>query len=58
MVKKSGRDGHELITLRGESDFRSPMIDGDFAVSFHLRTMVKDTELIRNHSEKFGVPVM
>jgi 3-hydroxyisobutyrate dehydrogenase-like beta-hydroxyacid dehydrogenase len=34
------------------------MIDGDFAVSFHLRTMVKDTELIRNHSETIGVPVM
>jgi len=66
MAKKSGLDTHELIKLWGESDFRSPiiegagkaMVDGDFAVSFHLRTMVKDTELIRNHSESIGVPVM
>jgi len=34
------------------------MINHDFAVSFHLRTMVKDTELIRNYSESIGVPVM
>lgn len=66
MAKKSGLDCHQLIKLWGESDFRSPivegagrsMIDGDFAVSFHLRTMVKDTELIRNYSESIGVPVM
>jgi 3-hydroxyisobutyrate dehydrogenase-like beta-hydroxyacid dehydrogenase len=66
MAKKSGLDCRELIKLWGESDFRSPiiegaghsMIDGDFAVSFHLRTMVKDTELIRNHSEAIGVPVL
>ena len=66
MAKKSGLDCRELIKLWGESDFRSPiiegagnsMLDGDFAVSFHLRTMVKDTELIRNHSEAIGVPVM
>lgn len=66
MAKKSGLDCHELITLWGESDFRSPiiegagraMVDGDHAVSFHLRTMVKDTELIRNHSETIGVPVL
>jgi len=66
MAKKSGIDGYELIKLWGESDFRSPIIEGaghsmlnhDFAVSFHLRTMVKDTELIRNYSETIGVPVM
>jgi 3-hydroxyisobutyrate dehydrogenase-like beta-hydroxyacid dehydrogenase len=66
MAKKSGLDCRELIKLWGESDFRSPiiegaghsMIDGNFDVSFHLRTMVKDTELIRNHSESIGVPVM
>ena len=66
MAKKSGLDCHELLELWGESDFRSPivegagrsMIDGDFAVSFHLRTMVKDTELIRNYSESIGMPVM
>ena len=34
------------------------MSNHDFAVSFHLRTMVKDTELIRNYSESIGVPVM
>jgi 3-hydroxyisobutyrate dehydrogenase-like beta-hydroxyacid dehydrogenase len=34
------------------------MIVHDFAVSFHLRTIVKDTELIRNYSESIGVPVM
>ena len=66
MAKKAGIDGYELIKLWGESDFRSPIIEGagrsmldhDFAVSFHLRTMVKDTELIRNYSETIGVPVM
>ena len=66
MAKKSGLDCAELIKLWGESDFRSPIIEGaghsmlnhDFAVSFHLRTMVKDTELIRNYSESIGVPVM
>lgn len=66
MAKKSGLDCEELIKLWSESDFRSPIIEGaghsmlkhDFAVSFHLRTMVKDTELIRNYSESIGVPVM
>jgi len=66
MAEKSGIDSRELIKLWGESDFRSPIIEGaglsmlnhDFSVSFHLRTMVKDTELIRNYSESIGVPVM
>ncbi len=66
MAKKSGLDCNELIKLWGESDFRSPIIEGaghsminhDFGVSFHLRTMVKDTELVRNYSESIGVPVM
>ncbi len=66
LARKSGLDGHQLIDVWSESDFRSPIVegagramwDGDFAVSFHLRTMVKDTELIRNHSEALGVPVM
>jgi 3-hydroxyisobutyrate dehydrogenase-like beta-hydroxyacid dehydrogenase len=66
MAKKSGIDCEELIKLWGESDFRSPIIEGagtammedNHAVSFHLRTMVKDTELIRNHSESIGVPVL
>lgn len=66
LAKKSGIDGYQLIKLWGESDFRSPIIEGagrsmlehNFAVSFHLRTMVKDTELIRNYSETIGVPVL
>ena len=66
MAKKAGIDAYELIKLWGESDFRSPIIEGagrsmldhDFAVSFHLRTMVKDTELVRNYSESIGVPVL
>jgi 3-hydroxyisobutyrate dehydrogenase-like beta-hydroxyacid dehydrogenase len=63
---KGGLDCRELLKLWGESDFRSPILAGaggsmlghDFAVSFHLRTMVKDTELIRNYSESIGVPVL
>lgn len=66
LAEKAGLDGWELIKLWGESDFRSPIIEGaggsmlkhDFGVSFHLRTMVKDTELIRNFSESIGVPVL
>ncbi|MDB6000909.1 MAG: 6-phosphogluconate dehydrogenase NAD-binding protein [Rhizobacter sp.] len=66
MAEKSGLDGYELLKLWGKSDFRSPIVEGagrsmldhDFTVSFHLRTMVKDTELIRNYSESIGVPVM
>jgi 3-hydroxyisobutyrate dehydrogenase-like beta-hydroxyacid dehydrogenase len=64
--QKAGIDCHELLELWGESDFRSPLIEGaggsmlrrEFGVSFHLRTMVKDTELIRNYSESIGVPVL
>lgn len=66
LARKSGLDGHRLIDLWGESDFRSPIVegagramwDGNFDVSFHLRTMVKDTELIHRHAEDLGVPVM
>ena len=66
LAEKAGLDSRELIRLWGESDFRSPiiagaggsMLDHDFGVSFHLRTMVKDTELIRNYSESIGVPVL
>jgi 3-hydroxyisobutyrate dehydrogenase-like beta-hydroxyacid dehydrogenase len=66
LATKGGIDTKELIRLWGESDFRSPIVEGagtsmvdhDFSVSFHLRTMVKDTELIRNYSESIGVPVM
>ncbi len=66
MAEKAGLDGRELLKLWGESDFRSPIIEGaggsmlnhEFGVSFHLRTMVKDTELIRNFSESIGVPVL
>jgi 3-hydroxyisobutyrate dehydrogenase-like beta-hydroxyacid dehydrogenase len=66
LAQKAGVDGHELLKLWGESDFRSPILAGaggsmlrhDFGVSFHLRTMVKDTELVRNFSEALGVPVL
>jgi len=34
------------------------MLRHQFDVSFHLRTMVKDTELVRNLSESLGVPVI
>jgi 3-hydroxyisobutyrate dehydrogenase-like beta-hydroxyacid dehydrogenase len=66
LAEKAGVDGFELLKLWGESDFRSPIIDGaghsmlrhQFDVSFHLRTMVKDTELVRNLSETLAVPVI
>jgi len=66
LAERAGVDGFELLKLWGEGDFRSPIIDGaghsmlrhQFGVSFHLRTMVKDTELVRNFSETLGVPVL
>lgn len=66
LAAKAGVDPVEAIRLWQESDFRSPVVGGvgksiytrDFAVSFHLRTMVKDTELIRNYAEQIGVPLM
>jgi len=66
LAEKAGVDGFELVKLWGESDFRSPIVEGagnsmlkhQFGVSFHLRTMVKDTELVRNLSEELGVPVI
>ena len=66
LAAKAGIDPKEAVKLWQESDFRSPVVGGagksmytrDFAVSFHLRTMVKDTELIRNYAEQIGVPLM
>lgn len=66
LADKAGIDLKEILKLWMESDFRSPVVDGvgnsiisrDFDVSFHLRTMVKDTELIRNFSESIQVPVL
>ena len=66
LAEKAGVDGFELLKLWGESDFRSPIVEGagnsmlkhQFGVTFHLRTMVKDTELVRNLSESLGVPVL
>jgi len=66
LAEKAGIDRTEILKLWMESDFRSPVVDGvgnsiinrDFEVSFHLRTMVKDTELIRNFSESIQVPVL
>jgi len=66
LAAKAGVDPREALRLWQESDFRSPVVGGvgesicnrDFAVAFHLRTMVKDTELIRNYAEVIGVPLM
>jgi len=66
LAAKAGLDPKEVLKVWMESDFRSPVVEGvgnsiisrDFDVSFHLRTMVKDTELIRNFSESIQVPVM
>lgn len=66
MARRSGIDAEELLDVWAEGDFRSPIVEGagramlrdQHGVSFHLRTMVKDTELIRNHSESIGVPVL
>ena len=65
LASKAGIDPDEILKVWQESDFRSPVVGGvgrsvidrDFDVSFHLRTMVKDTELIRNYSESLDVPV-
>ncbi len=66
LASKAGIEPNEILKVWMESDFRSPVVDGvgnsiisrDFDVSFHLRTMVKDTELIRNFSESINVPVL
>jgi 3-hydroxyisobutyrate dehydrogenase-like beta-hydroxyacid dehydrogenase len=66
LAKKAGVDPREALKLWQESDFRSPVIGGignsiitrDFEVSFHLRTMVKDTELIHAYAEQVNAPVM
>ena len=66
LASKAGIEPEEILKVWMESDFRSPVVDGvgnsiisrDFDVSFHLKTMVKDTELIRNFSESIEVPVL
>jgi 3-hydroxyisobutyrate dehydrogenase-like beta-hydroxyacid dehydrogenase len=66
LAVKADLDPNEVLKVWMDSDFRSPVVDGvgnsiinrDFDVSFHLRTMVKDTELIRNFSESIDVPVL
>jgi 3-hydroxyisobutyrate dehydrogenase-like beta-hydroxyacid dehydrogenase len=66
LAKKAGLDPSEVLKVWMDSDFRSPVVGGvgdsmisrNFDVSFHLRTMVKDTELIRNFSESIQVPVL
>jgi 3-hydroxyisobutyrate dehydrogenase-like beta-hydroxyacid dehydrogenase len=66
LAVKADLDPKEVLKVWLESDFRSPVVDGignsiisrNFDVSFHLRTMVKDTELIRNFSESIQVPVL
>jgi 3-hydroxyisobutyrate dehydrogenase-like beta-hydroxyacid dehydrogenase len=64
-ASKAGIDVREALKLWGESDFRSPLLEGfgnavlerDFSVSFHLRTMVKDTNLVKEFAEDLGMPV-
>ncbi|MGI6466942.1 MAG: NAD(P)-dependent oxidoreductase [Sphaerochaetaceae bacterium] len=66
LAKKANLDLNEVLKVWMNSDFRSPVVQGigssiinrDFEVAFHLRTMVKDTELIRNFSESLNVPVL
>jgi len=66
LAAKAGVDPREALALWQESDFRSTVVGGvgesmcsrDFSVSFHLRTMVKDTDLIRTYAEEIGVPTM
>jgi 3-hydroxyisobutyrate dehydrogenase-like beta-hydroxyacid dehydrogenase len=61
LAKKAGLDLKEVLSVWMDSDFRSPVVEGvggsmisrDFEVSFHLRTMVKDTELMWNVKQKF-----
>jgi 3-hydroxyisobutyrate dehydrogenase-like beta-hydroxyacid dehydrogenase len=64
-ASKAGVPLRELLALWAESDFRSPLLEGfgdgvlkrDFSVSFHLRTMVKDTGHIKDLAEELGMPV-
>lgn len=64
-ASKAGIDVREALKLWGESDFRSPLLEGfgnavlerDFSVSFHLRTMVKDTNLVKDFAEDLGMPL-
>lgn len=66
LAQKAGIDPEEALKLWQESDFRSPVVGGvgnsictrNFEVSFHLRTMVKDTDLIHVYAEQIGVPLM
>jgi 3-hydroxyisobutyrate dehydrogenase-like beta-hydroxyacid dehydrogenase len=66
LARKSGLDGHQLLDVWRDVDFRSPIIegagrsmwDGEFGVSFHLRTMAKDSELIHQHAETVAAPVL
>jgi len=66
LAQKAGIDPEEALKLWQESDFRSPVVGGvgrsictrNFEVSFHLRTMVKDTDLIHQYAEQIGVPLM
>ncbi|MGB9592316.1 MAG: NAD(P)-dependent oxidoreductase, partial [Candidatus Kryptoniota bacterium] len=66
LAQKAGLDPEEALKLWQESDFRSPVVGGvgqsictrNFDVSFHLRTMVKDTDLIHTYAEQINVPLM
>lgn len=65
LAVKAGIKPLDAIQLWGESDFRSPLLEGfgkgvcqrDFDVNFHLRTMVKDTAYVRDFAGELCFPV-
>ena len=65
LAVKAGIKPSDALQLWGESDFKSPLLEGfgkavcqrNFDVSFHLRTMVKDTDYVRKFAEELGYPV-
>jgi 3-hydroxyisobutyrate dehydrogenase-like beta-hydroxyacid dehydrogenase len=65
LAVKAGIKPSDALQLWGESDFKSPLLSGfgkavcqrNFDVSFHLRTMVKDTDYVRKFAGELGFPV-
>lgn len=65
LAVKAGIKPSDALQIWGESDFKSPLLGGfgeavcqrNFDVSFHLRTMVKDTDYVRKFAEDLGFPI-
>ena len=65
LAKKSGLDLHDVMDVLDVVDFRSPLISGvgrsvierDFSVSFALKHMLKDANLIAYLAEQLRSPV-